>query len=67
MKKLILYYDHKSRTITDEDGNEISINHAKMILDEGLLADCNEAFARLCRNDFDMDAVEADYRELESV
>lgn len=63
---MILYYDHKRRGVFREDKGDqsipLSMAEAKEAADAGLVTDCNLAFTRLVNCDFDMDAVEEEYR-----
>lgn len=64
-EQVVLLYDHEKREISIEDGDMISAHDAAALFDAALVADCNAAMTRLCLNDYDMDKVEAFYRDCE--
>lgn len=60
-----MFYDHKARKITDDSGREYTFKEAHYQYANGKLSDMNMAFKRLLRNQGDMDAVEAEYKEID--
>ena len=64
---MIIYYDHKRRGCFVEDSGRqskpISVEQAKLAYMNGQVEDCNIAFNRLAEHGWDMEAVEAYYRE----
>ncbi len=65
MAKLILHYNHDSRTITQENGGAVSFEAARKLWDQCKLDDWNLALYTLANNDWDADKVEAYYRSLD--
>jgi len=67
----VLYYDHTKREITLDPGPlhvdyVLSVDEARKVWNSGRVTDFNQAFMRLAANDFDMDAVEEDYRAMDA-
>lgn len=60
---VVLNYDHAKREITTEGGGVCSVDEARQLFDRALVSDCNIAMSRLQLEDFNMDAVEAFYRD----
>ena len=59
----ILYCNSKEHTIEDAQGNPVTIEQAKLIIDNAHLEDCNLSFQRLASLDFDWDKFDEFYRE----
>ena len=63
---MILYYDHKRRTVYREDIGDhsipISLTEAEQAYQDCAIDDCNIAFTRLASCNFDTEAVELEYR-----
>ena len=65
MGKLILHYNHDTRTITQEDGGSVAFEATRKLWDQGKLDDYNLALHSLANNDWDPEAVERHYRSLD--
>ena len=59
----ILYCNSKDHTIEDDSGRIVSIEEAKLIIDNGHLGDCNMSFQRLMNYEFNWDKLDEFYRE----
>ena len=64
--KLILHYNHDSRTITQEGGAAVSFEAARKLWDQGKLDDYNLALHTLANCNWDSNKVEAHYRALDT-
>lgn len=63
-ESVFLFYDAEARTITTDGGGACSVEEAAELFDRVLVCDCNVAMERLRMNDFDMDAVAEQYRQM---
>ena len=66
MDKLILHYNHDSRTITQEDGAAISFEAARLLWEHGKLDDYNLALRTLASHDWDPDLVAEHYARMDA-
>lgn len=55
---MILFYDSKTRAVSDDHGSAVDIETARRHWTDGRVDDCNLSFLRLVYNDFDPEALE---------
>ena len=58
-----LYLDSRTHQITNEEGQEVSLDNAKAFWLNGKVEDCSQSFQRLANLDFSFDKLDEFYRE----
>ncbi len=59
-----LYLNSNARVITNKKGQEVSLDNAKHFWKTGQVSDCSQSFQRLANLDFDFDALDLAYQEM---
>ncbi len=63
---MILDLDTRNRKITNNRGQEVSLDNAKWFWEKGMVKDCSLSFQRLANHDFDFDELDKAYAEMDA-